>query len=54
MENAVAAVTVAVQAGVPLKVASEALEKYEGIYRRCQVLGNKNGVWVVDDFAHNR
>lgn len=53
MENAVAAVTVAVQTGVPLKVASEALAQYEGIYRRCQVLGNKNGVWVVDDFAHN-
>lgn len=53
MENAVAAVAAAVQAGVPVKTASEALKHYEGIYRRCQVLGNKNGVWVVDDFAHN-
>ncbi|MGC4231599.1 MAG: Mur ligase domain-containing protein [Niabella sp.] len=53
MENAVAAVAAAVQAGVPVQTASEALKHYEGIYRRCQVLGNKNGVWVVDDFAHN-
>jgi len=53
MENAVAAVAAAAQAGVSLKTASEALSHYEGIYRRCQVLGNKNGVWVVDDFAHN-
>lgn len=53
MENAVAAVTAAVQAGVPLHIASEALSHYEGIYRRCQVLGQRAGVWVVDDFAHN-
>ncbi len=53
MENAAAAAATAALAGVPLKIAAEALKKYEGIYRRSQVLGNKNGVWVVDDFAHN-
>jgi UDP-N-acetylmuramate--alanine ligase len=53
MENALAAATLAAQAGVPLKTAAESLNRYEGIYRRNQVLGNKNGVWVVDDFAHN-
>ncbi|RYY52904.1 MAG: UDP-N-acetylmuramate--alanine ligase, partial [Chitinophagaceae bacterium] len=53
MENALAATAVATQAGLPLAVASEALKDYEGIYRRNQVLGNKNGVWVIDDFAHN-
>ncbi|MFB0966698.1 MAG: cyanophycin synthetase, partial [Cloacibacterium sp.] len=29
------------------------LSKYEGIYRRHQILGQKNGVWVIDDYAHN-
>ncbi len=53
MENATAAVTVANQLGVDLKICAEALRKYEGIYRRHQVLGNKNGVWVIDDYAHN-
>ncbi|MET0465140.1 MAG: Mur ligase domain-containing protein [Chitinophagaceae bacterium] len=53
MENALAAAAVAAQIGVPLQVSAEALKKYEGIYRRNQVLGNKNGVWVIDDFAHN-
>lgn len=53
MENAVAAVTVANQVGVDLKVCAEALHKYEGIYRRHQVLGNKQGVWLIDDYAHN-
>jgi UDP-N-acetylmuramate--alanine ligase len=53
MENAVAATAAAAIAGVSLADASAALRKYEGIYRRTQVLGRKNGVWVVDDFAHN-
>ena len=53
MENALAAATVAAQIGVDLKTCSAALKKYEGIYRRHQVLGNKKGVWVIDDFAHN-
>jgi UDP-N-acetylmuramate--alanine ligase len=53
MENAVAATSAAALAGVSLADASEALRNYEGIYRRAQVLGKKDGVWVVDDFAHN-
>ena len=53
MENALAAVAVANQIGVNLKTCAEALSKYEGIYRRHQVYGNKNGVWLIDDYAHN-
>jgi UDP-N-acetylmuramate--alanine ligase len=53
MENALAAAAIAAQAGVPLATSAESLNRYEGIYRRHQVLGNKNGVWVIDDFAHN-
>jgi UDP-N-acetylmuramate--alanine ligase len=53
MENALAASAIAAQLGVDLKICAEALKKYEGIYRRHQVLGNKNGVWLIDDYAHN-
>ncbi|MBA4166950.1 MAG: UDP-N-acetylmuramate--alanine ligase [Chitinophagaceae bacterium] len=53
MENAVAATAAATIAGVSLADAATALREYKGIYRRTQVLGQKNGVWVVDDFAHN-
>ena len=53
MENAVAAAAVANQLGIGLTECSAALRNYEGIYRRHQVLGNKNGVWLIDDFAHN-
>lgn len=53
MENAVAAAAIAAQVGVDLETSAVALKSYEGIYRRHQVLGNKNGVWVIDDYAHN-
>jgi UDP-N-acetylmuramate--alanine ligase len=53
MENALAATTVAAMAGVPLKTAADALQHYEGIYRRNQVIGQKQGIWLIDDFAHN-
>ena len=53
VENAVAAVAASALAGVSIETAAEALQTYAGIYRRHQVLGRKNGVWVIDDFAHN-
>lgn len=53
VENATAAIAVANQIGVDLKICAESLENYEGIYRRHQILGQKNGVWVIDDYAHN-
>jgi len=53
MENATAAVAVANGIGVDLETCAAALKQYEGIYRRHQLLGRKNGVWVIDDYAHN-
>ena len=53
MENALAAVAVATMCGVEIETSSQALKNYQGIYRRNQILGNKNGVIVIDDYAHN-
>ncbi len=53
MENALAAAAVANQVGVDIAIAAAALKSYEGIYRRHQVLGNKHGVWLIDDYGHN-
>jgi len=53
MENALAATAVANQLGVDLKTCAKALSKYEGIYRRHQLLAHKNGIWLIDDYAHN-
>lgn len=53
VENATAAIAVANQMGVDLKICAASLANYEGIYRRHQILGQKKGVWVIDDYAHN-
>jgi UDP-N-acetylmuramate--alanine ligase len=53
MENVLAAVAVGHLLGVDYAVAAKAIETYEGIYRRHQLLGIKNGVYVIDDYAHN-
>lgn len=53
MENALAAVAVARRLDISWDICSKALQNYQGIYRRHQVLGTRNGVTLVDDFAHN-
>lgn len=53
MENALAAIAVVNRVGVSLPVCAEALVNYEGIYRRHQIIGEKNGVLLIDDYAHN-
>lgn len=52
-ENAAAAIAVANLVGVDLETCANSLKNYEGIYRRHQILGEKNGIWVIDDYAHN-
>ena len=53
MENAMAATAVAGAIGIEVAGSAKALESYPGIYRRTQWIGQKNGVSVIDDFAHN-
>ncbi len=53
MENAVAAISVCKLVGVDFNIAADALKKYEGIYRRHQIVGTKNGITLIDDYAHN-
>ena len=53
MENALACMAVANLLGVSVKQCANALQSYEGIYRRHQLLGSKNGITVIDDYAHN-
>ncbi len=51
--NALAAIAAAYHAGVPAKVAIEALSRFNGVQRRMQVRGVIRGVAVYDDFAHH-
>lgn len=53
VSNALAALAAAQAAGVDLAAACRALEGFNGIKRRMEVVGAKNGITVIDDFAHN-
>jgi UDP-N-acetylmuramate--alanine ligase len=53
MENATAGIAAAAAVGIKIEDAAKALKTYVGIYRRTQLVGEKNGVTMIDDFAHN-
>lgn len=51
--NALAAVAVAGHLGVPWEAVQAALDRFQGVGRRCEVVGVAGGVVVVDDYAHH-
>ncbi len=51
--NALAAVAAARHAGVPARVAIEALGSFRNVKRRMEVRGEIRGIIVYDDFAHH-
>ena len=55
MENALAAFAVCKQVGVKKEDIIKALSSFKGIYRRTQLVGEKENAkqYVIDDFAHN-
>jgi len=53
VRNALAAIAVSSHVGVPLKHIQAALESYPGAGRRFEIVGEVNGVTVIDDYAHH-
>jgi UDP-N-acetylmuramate--alanine ligase len=53
LSNALAALSVAVTLGLSLQSAANILGRFTGIKRRMEFVGNKSGITVIDDFAHN-
>jgi UDP-N-acetylmuramate--alanine ligase len=51
--NALAAVAVGREVGVPFSRIAQALAEFRGAERRFQVLGEAGGVLVVDDYGHH-
>ena len=51
--NALAAVAVALEVGVPFELAAAALAGFGGVERRFQLRGDVGGVLVVDDYGHH-
>ncbi|MBN1587575.1 MAG: UDP-N-acetylmuramate--L-alanine ligase, partial [Candidatus Omnitrophica bacterium] len=51
--NAAAALSVALNLGIPARKALVALESFPGLARRCHLRGESHGVRLVDDYAHH-
>lgn len=51
--NATAVIAMAHQQGWDLKQVTRAIEKFEGVKRRQEILGEPGGVLIIEDFAHH-
>ncbi len=51
--NALAATAVCLELGVEFEVIKEAVAEFSGVFRRFEIKGEKDGVLVIDDYAHH-
>jgi len=53
VKNALAAVAVGLELDIDFKDIKSGLERFEGVFRRFQLKAEKDGVMVIDDYAHH-
>ncbi len=53
VNNAMASVAVGLELGISFQVIKKALETHQGVQRRLQLKGEKNGISVMDDYGHH-
>lgn len=53
ISNCLSAIALAYRLGVPADTLSKALKTFKGVKRRQEILGEKRGIMVMDDFAHH-
>ncbi|MDR0485271.1 MAG: UDP-N-acetylmuramate--L-alanine ligase [Elusimicrobiota bacterium] len=51
--NSLAAVAVGIMLGIPFKKTAQALYSFDGVGRRLEVKGSKNGILIIDDYGHH-
>jgi UDP-N-acetylmuramate--alanine ligase len=53
VQNALAAIAVGLEMDVEVPLIQKALLEFEGVDRRFHLLGEKNGIMVIDDYGHH-
>ena len=53
VQNALAAIAVGLQLGVPFEKVKAGIEKFTGVFRRWEVKAELAGITVIDDYAHH-
>ncbi len=51
--NVLAACALGLTLGVKIEVIKEVIENFRGVWRRFEILGEKNGALIVSDYAHH-
>ncbi|MCK5099140.1 MAG: UDP-N-acetylmuramate--L-alanine ligase, partial [Desulfobacteraceae bacterium] len=53
ISNALASIATGLELDIDFKIIKKALEKIEGVKRRLEIKGEKNGILVMDDYGHH-
>ena len=53
ISNALASIATGLELDIDFKIIKKALEKIEGVKRRLEIQGEKNGILVMDDYGHH-
>lgn len=53
VKNALAAISVGIELGIPFERIKSGLERFEGVFRRFQIKLNSDNLIVIDDYAHH-
>ncbi|MCM8771496.1 MAG: UDP-N-acetylmuramate--L-alanine ligase [Candidatus Omnitrophica bacterium] len=51
--NSLATIGVGIYLDLTWKEIKEGIENFKGVHRRCEILGEKNGITVIDDYGHH-
>ncbi|MCL2485557.1 MAG: UDP-N-acetylmuramate--L-alanine ligase [Endomicrobia bacterium] len=51
--NSLAAIGVGLRLGIPFNLIARAINKFDGVGRRLEIKGEKNGITVIDDYGHH-
>jgi UDP-N-acetylmuramate--alanine ligase len=51
--NSLAAIGVGLKLNIPFNLISRAISNFDGVKRRFEIKGEKNGIMIIDDYAHH-
>jgi len=53
IKNALATIVAATELGIPFDIVKKGLAAFKGVGRRFEIIGRKNDILIVDDYAHH-
>jgi UDP-N-acetylmuramate--alanine ligase len=53
VRNALVAIAIGSELGVPTAQIAQALDEFTGVERRFQIIGEKRGITIIDDYGHH-